>query len=169
VEDGAGGLVEQPIRFPVWFDPMAHGATPMCQALTLAHEVLARWLPQHPNSFPPIVINITDGEATDGSPAAAAAALRELASSDGNVLLFNIHLSSKGARPIEFPDSAANLPDQYAKQMYELSSTLTPTMAAIAQGEGYAVGEASRGFVFNADMVSVIKFLDIGTRPSNLR
>ena len=62
-----------------------------------------------------------------------------------------------------------NLPDQYAKQMFELSSMLTPTMRSIAQQEGYSVGEASRGFVFNADMVSVIKFLDIGTRPSNLR
>jgi hypothetical protein len=169
VEDGAGGLVEQPIRFPVWFDPTAHGATPMCQALTLAHDVLARWLPQHADSFPPIVINITDGEATDGNPAAAAAQLRGLANNDGNVLLFNIHLSTKGGRPIEFPDGAASLPDQYARQMYELSSCLTPTMRAIAQQEGYAVGEDSRGFVFNADMVSVIKFLDIGTRPSNLR
>jgi hypothetical protein len=169
VEDGAGGLVEQPIRFPVWFDPMAHGATPMCQALTLAHEVLGRWLPQHPDSFPPIVINITDGEATDGNPVGAAQTLRNLANNDGSVLLFNIHLSSKGARPIEFPDTTDSLPDQYAKQMFELSSALTPTMRAIAQQEGYATSEASRGFVFNADMVSVIKFLDIGTRPSNLR
>jgi hypothetical protein len=169
MEDGAGGLVEQPIRFPVWFDPQAHGATPMCQALTLAHDVLARWLPEHPDSFPPIVINITDGEATDGNPSTAAAALRNLAGSDGNVLLFNIHLSSKGARPIEFPDTTANLPDQHAQQMFELSSLLTPTMRAIAEGEGYTVSEGSRGFVFNADMVSVIKFLDIGTRPSNLR
>jgi hypothetical protein len=169
VEDGAGGLVEQPIRFPVWFDPKAHGATPMCQALTLAHDVLARWLPQHADSFPPIVINLTDGEATDGNPAAAATALRDLHNNDGNVLLFNIHLSSKGARPIEFPDSPASLPDQYAKLMFDLSSTLTPTMRTIAEQEGYGVGEGSRGFVFNADMVSVIKFLDIGTRPSNLR
>jgi hypothetical protein len=169
VEDGAGGLVEQPIRFPVWFDPKAHGATPMCQALTLAHEVLGRWLPQHPDSFPPIVINITDGEATDGNPAGAALALRDLANNDGSVLLFNIHLSSKGARPIEFPDTTDNLPDQYARQMFELSSPLTPTMRMIAQQEGYAANESSRGFVFNADMVSVIKFLDIGTRPSNLR
>jgi hypothetical protein len=169
VEDGAGGLVEQTIRFPIWLDPVCHGATPMCQAFTLAHDVLARWLPQHPDSFPPIVINLTDGEATDGNPAATATALRELHSNDGNVLLFNIHLSAKGARPIEFPDSTANLPDQYAKQMFELSSTLTPTMRAIAHQEGYNVSENSRGFVFNADMVSVIKFLDIGTRPSNLR
>lgn len=169
VEDGAGGLVEQTIRFPIWFDPVYHGATPMCQALTLAHDILARWLPQHPDSFPPIVINITDGEATDGDPSTAADALRSLGSSDGNVLLFNVHLSSKGARPIEFPASADQLPDQHAQLMFELSSPLTPYMRTVAQQEGYTVAEGSRGFVFNADMISVIKFLDIGTRPSNLR
>ncbi len=168
MEDGAGGIIEQPIRFPVWFDPVAHGATPMGQALTQAREVLARWIVQHPDSFPPIVINLTDGEATDGDPTTAANALRDLETSDGNVLLFNIHLSSKGA-PIEFPDRADLLPDQYARLMFNISSTLTETMHAIAQQEGYNVSADSRGFVFNADMVAVIKFLDIGTRPSNLR
>jgi hypothetical protein len=141
----------------------------MCQAFTLAHDVLARWLPQHPDSFPPIVINITDGEATDGDPSTAADALRSLATSDGSVLLFNVHLSAKGAKPIEFPDSADQLPDQHAQLMFELSSPLTPTMRTVAQQEGYTVAEGSRGFVFNADMIAVIKFLDIGTRPSNLR
>lgn len=169
VEDGAGGLIEQTIRFPIWFDPVCHGATPMCQALTLAHDVLSRWLAQHPDSFPPIVINITDGEATDGDPSSAADSLRKLATSDGNVLLFNVQLSAKEAAPIEFPAQPDQLPDQHARLMFELSSALTPYMRTVAQQEGYSVGEESRGFVFNADMVSVIKFLDIGTRPSNLR
>lgn len=169
VEDGAGGLVDQTIRFPVWFDPAAHGATPMCQALVQAHDVLARWIPQHPDSFPPIVINLTDGEATDGNPAMPASALRSLKTSDGNVLLFNICLSSKGAQPTEFPGAPDQLPDEYARLMFEMSSPLTTSMRTIAQQEGLAVTEESRGFVFNADMVSVIKFLDIGTRPSNLR
>ncbi len=169
VEDGAGGIIEQTIRFPIWFDPVCHGATPMCQALTMAHDVLSRWLAQHPDSFPPIVINITDGEATDGDPSSAADALRKLATSDGNVLLFNVQLSAKEAAPIEFPSQPDQLPDQHARLMFELSSILTPYMRTVAQQEGYTVGEGSRGFVFNADMVSVIKFLDIGTRPSNLR
>ena len=169
VEDGAGGLGEQTIRFPIWFDPICHGATPMAQALTLAHDVLARWLPHHPDSFPPIVINISDGEATDGDPSIAADALRSLATSDGNVLLFNVHLSAKGARPIEFPARPDALPDEHARLMFDLSSPLTPAMRTIAQQEGFVVEEGARGFVFNADMVSVIKFLDIGTRPSNLR
>src|SRR5882724_9107151 len=30
VDDGAGGLVEQSFKFPVWFEPKANGRTPMC-------------------------------------------------------------------------------------------------------------------------------------------
>ena len=50
-----------------------------------------------------------------------------------------------------------------------MSSVLPAYMLNIAKKEGMNAGEGSRGFVFNADMVAVIKFLDIGTRPSALR
>lgn len=169
VDDGAGGLVEQRIRFPVWFDPVANGSTPMCQALGRAKAILESWLAQHPACFPPIVINITDGEATDGDPSGAADALRKLSSNDGEVLLFNLHLSSQRAMPIEFPDTEVGLPDQFAQLLFRMSSPLPAYMRSIAQQEGCKVSEGTRGFVFNADIVAVIRFLDIGTRPSNLR
>ena len=169
VDDGAGGLIEQTVKFPVWFDAVAHGGTPMCQALTHAHQILSGWIGQHAAGFPPIVINITDGEATDGDPTNGAAALKSLSTDDGNVLLFNVHLSSQRAAPVEYPDDDAGLPDRYAKLLFGLSSTLPEYMQGIAQQEGFAVTDSTRGFVFNADMVSLIRFLDIGTRPSNLR
>ncbi len=34
VPDGAGGLVEQTVRFPIWIEPQAGDGTPMCAALT---------------------------------------------------------------------------------------------------------------------------------------
>ena len=169
VSDGAGGLVDQEVKFPVWFDATANGGTPMCTALQEATRVVQDWLKQHPNCFPPVIINITDGESTDGDPTVPASALKSLASTDGQVLLFNLHISSQGSQPIEFPNTDTRLPDQYAKQLFEMSSTLTPSMANVAKQEGFSVGEGARGFVFNADMVAAIKFLDIGTRPSNLR
>jgi hypothetical protein len=169
VPDGAGGLVDQQVRFPVWFEPVANGGTPMRQALCEAKTVVDGWLSQHPNSFPPIVINITDGEATDGDVSSAADEIRKLKSSDGDVLLFNVHLSSQRAAAIEYPVSETGLPDQFAQQLFRMSSALPGYMVDIAKKEGMSVGEGSRGFVFNADMVAVIKFLDIGTRPSALR
>jgi hypothetical protein len=169
VDDGAGGLIDQTVKFPVWFDPVAQGGTPMSRALTRTHTVIKGWLDQHPACFPPIIINITDGESTDGDPSIPAENLKQLASSDGGVLLFNLHLSSQSATPIEFPDVDEGLPDQYARLLYKMSSCLPEYMRTIAQQEGFRVTEKTRGFVFNADIVSVIRFLDIGTRPSNLR
>jgi len=169
IDDGAGGLVDQTIKFPIWFDAVANGGTPMCGALTRAQSILSNWLAQHPDCFPPIVINITDGESTDGDPTEAATAIKGLSSSDGNVLLFNAHVSSSRATPVEFPDNESGLADQYAQLLFRISSTLPDYMRSIAQQEGFAVSDGTRGFVFNAGIVSVIRFLDIGTRPSNLR
>jgi hypothetical protein len=169
VDDGAGGLVDQTVKFPVWFDAVAHGGTPMCAAFEQARGILESWLQQHASSFPPIVINITDGESTDGNPTAAAETLQNLSTDDGNLLVFNVHLSSHHASAIEFPDDPARLPDEYARLLFSISSLLPDYMKSIARQEGYDVSDGTRGFVFNADMVSVIRFLDIGTRPSNLR
>ena len=59
-DDGAGGLVEQAFRFPVWFEPRADGKTPMNGAVTLAREVLTDFIATYPDCFPPLVINLTD-------------------------------------------------------------------------------------------------------------
>jgi hypothetical protein len=52
-----------------------------------------------------------------------------------------------------------------------MSSCLPPPMWGPATQAGFAVSAATRGFVFNADLASVIRFLDIGTRVDfkNLR
>jgi hypothetical protein len=169
IDDGAGGLVDQTVKFPIWFDAIANGGTPMCAAMGRAQAILSGWLTQHPDCFPPIVINITDGESTDGDPTSPANAITNLSSSDGNVLLFNLHVSSTSAPSVEFPASETGLADQYANLLFTISSQLPDYMRSIALQEGLPVSEGARGFVFNADIVSVIRFLDIGTRPSNLR
>jgi hypothetical protein len=169
VSDGAGGLVEQKIKFPVWFDAVANGGTPMCEALRRARQILEPWVLESPNSFPPVVINITDGESTDGDPSTEANSLTTLATKDGAVLLFNVHISARSTDAIEFPSSEVGLPDQYAQVLFGMSSVLPPQMQSLARLEGMMVSELSRGFVFNAKINQVIQFLDIGTTPSNLR
>ncbi len=169
VDDDSGDLAEQTLKFPVWIEPIANGQTPMCEAIVLAQRILSKWLEEHPDCFPPIVINMTDGAATDGDPRMFATKLTHLASSDGNVLLFNINFSSHQANPIEFPDSDKNLADKYAKQLFQMSSLLPDYMRKIASQEhNISVSKTTRGFTFNAEMVALIKFLDIGTRPSHL-
>jgi hypothetical protein len=158
------------VKVPVWLEPVADGATPMCRATSEAHRILQEWMADHPDSFPPIVIHITDGEATDGNPLQRIKALTDLASADGNVLLFNIHLSAhEDAEPISFPASASELPDEYSKMLYETASPLTPMMTALAREYGFNVSDGAHAFVMNADMVMLIQAIDIGTRPANLR
>ena len=142
----------------------------MCQALGQGERVLQQWLAQHPSSFPPVVIHITDGESTDGDPSQAMRELTSLSTSDGNILLFNLHLSSNpGAVSTAFPDSASQLPDQFARTLFEGGSLLTPFMRTVAAEHGFQLGEGAKCFVLNAELVLVIQALDIGTRPSNLR
>jgi hypothetical protein len=169
VPDGAGGLVETSTQFPVWIDPVANGGTPMCRALNYAESLLAKWLVDHPGCFPPIVLNLTDGESTDGDPSAAAATIQAQASADGAALLFNLHVSGAGGSPVTFPDNDGGLPDAYSRTLFGMSSLLPPHMRSYATQQGFPAGDATRGFVYNADIASVVQFLDIGTRATDLR
>jgi hypothetical protein len=168
-DDGAGGLLERTVRFPVWFEPHANGNTPMTAVIDEAHQVVRSWCELYPLSYPPVVINISDGEPTDGSPLGAAERLRQIGTNDGNVLFFNIHISGSSKRPIEFPDSQIGLPDEFAQRLFEMSSILPPRLADEAKREGFPVSPNSRGFAFNADLRSLVQFLDIGTRTAELR
>src|SRR5207253_6544638 len=121
-------------------------------------------LPPPPAPTPP------DCMATYGAPLPAAKAPLELATSDGNVLVFNAHVSAKPARPVEFPAGEDGLPDNFSRLLLRMSSPLPPKVLEAARADGFPVGLGARGFVFNADLVSVVRFLDIGTRVAhNLR
>jgi len=168
VDDGAGGILEQEIKLPIWVDAVAENGTPMTSAFNRARTILEPWVAQHAASFPPIVINISDGAPTDGDPSAAANALTQLATSDGSLLLFNVNISAGAGSPIEYPSTDELLPDEHAKLLFSISSVLPPFMRNAAAQEELHTTADSRGFVFQADAVAVIRFLDIGTRPSNM-
>ncbi|GAB2774535.1 VWA domain-containing protein [Streptomyces daliensis] len=169
VPDGAGGLVETSVKFPVWMDPVAHGGTPMNRALRYAAQLVRDWVQRYPGCFPPIVLNLTDGEANDGDPTEGAGEVSSHATADGAVLLFNLHVSDSGGEPTVFPNSEAGLPDAYARQLFAMSSPLPSHMRSYAASQGHTVSENTRGFVYNADITSVVQFLDIGTRATELR
>ncbi|HWP35378.1 MAG TPA: vWA domain-containing protein [Thermodesulfobacteriota bacterium] len=169
VPDGAGGLVEAVVKFPVWIRPTANGGTPMCAAFGRLKEVVAKWTADRALSYPPTVIHITDGESTDGDPSAIVEEIKKTGTDDGDTLVFNIHISSKGGNQIRFADTEEGLPDDYARMLFRTASVLPEPLRREAAKEGFAVSEGSRGFAFNADLVQLVQFLDIGTRAANLR
>ena len=136
----------------------------MCEALRAGCQVILDFVSQYPDCFPPIVINITDGAATDGDPRPEAAAVQDVTSSDGNALLLNIHVSPEGATPILYPTDESGFPDNYARLLFRMSSELPVEMLEQAQVAGFSGSDGARGMAFNADLASVIMFLDIGTR-----
>ncbi|MYC28910.1 MAG: VWA domain-containing protein [Chloroflexi bacterium] len=162
--DGAGGLVNVTRNFPVWLRPDAEYGTPMCEALDLAGVALRDWISQHPNAFPPIVINISDGMATDGDPENFAAEIMSLGTSDGNTLMFNAHLSDIAAMPVQFPAQPEGLADEHAMKLFRMSSTFPPSFRDLAATLDVVAEENARGFVFNANLEALVRFLEIGTR-----
>ncbi|WP_336160692.1 vWA domain-containing protein [Amycolatopsis sp. VC5-11] len=157
----------QPDEFvvqPVWVDTVHGGRTAMTGALAAAEKAVSAWCADHPDSFPPIVINLTDGMATDGDPLPAAQRIQALGTNDGPALLLNVHLSRTGEGRINFPGTAASLPDKEARLLFEMSSELPTPMAEAASSFGYDLVPGARGFLYNADPSTVVQFLDIGTR-----
>ena len=169
ISDGAGGLVEQPIKFPVWFESTASGGTPMIEALNMAAQEVATWCDANPSNYPPTILHITDGEPSKGDPTVIAEMMKGLQTADGNVLLLNLHVSSQLANPISFPAGDAALPDDYARQLFRMSSQLPSHLVEYAQSRGVSASFESRGFMFNADATGIVDFFDIGTRGSQLR
>jgi hypothetical protein len=169
-DEETGEVKELSSEAPVWITPVADGGTPMCNALYRAYELVNAWIENgHQESFPPIVIHITDGESGDGDPIPYADPLKSLSTNDGNVLLFNCHLSQSSAAPFLFPSNGESLPDEFSRLLFEMSSELPENAVAFANRSGFQIGRNARGMSYNADIITLIKFIDIGTRVASLR
>jgi len=151
------------INAPVWVEPVSRGGTPMCGALDRAGRLAASWVARHPSAFPPVVVNLSDGEATDGDPAVWAGRLRSLSTADGHLLLFNLNMSAESGTTSLFPSDADFLASKYATKLFQMSSPLPSSMVDIARAQGIAVRPDARGFAFNADIKALTLFLNVGT------
>jgi hypothetical protein len=158
----SGGVSKQGTGSPVWFAPVAEGDTPMCTALRRTYDVVGDWVLRHPAAFPSIVVNITDGEATDGNPTEPAHRLTNLSTADGNVLIFNCDISARKGKPVLFPCNAKALP-AYGPRLFQMSSVLPSKFRDAAKNLGFSLlDNDARGFAFNAELTDLVRFLDLG-------
>lgn len=168
---------------PYWITYQANSSyTQMAQALRATYQAVNSWL-QADNtrlqSFPPIVINITDGQHNgEGDPAAEAANICRLATSDGNVLLFSCHLTAHARQAIAFPkdtgqiDPMINDPEErlWARKLFNMSSPIPSTMILKARSSfNIQLDNNARGFLYNASPTELINFLRWGTQPAEQR
>jgi hypothetical protein len=165
-------VVEIPVYFPVWVEPMVGTTTPMCAALERARDLAGAWVTQHPDHYPPVVINITDGASTDGDPTIVVQELCRVATTDGETLLFNCHITNLTDPKVEFVSSVHEVPDDpFARQLFTLSSIIPNTACTtILNTTGYSLPVGARGFIFNGDAASIRQmfvFATVGaTRPA---
>lgn len=157
----------------VWVESGAEYRTPMAAAFGKIHTLMSAWCDSHRDSFPPIVINITDGEATDAEPERIiklAQKLQGLSTDNGNLLLLNIHICNNGDQCTIFPISHLELPEgRNAKLLYDISS-LMPEMfeKEINYIKGLDSQKLFKGMAYNASIVDLIKMLNIGSSSINM-
>ena len=143
----------------------------MCEALRRVRDIAAEWTARAANaeSFPPVVFNITDGEATDCDDEELRAVcnqIKALETVDGNVLLINIHIAAGDAgRHVFFPEAhEAHYTNRYAALLYDCSSEMPAVFnEAIREAKGPAAAPSFRGMSYNASAAQLVTMLNIGS------
>jgi len=154
---------------PTWIRPYAVNNTPMTKAFENAYRLCQDWISwgNHKDCHPPIIINITDGEATDAGNSyqplkEQVERLKTLTTNFGNAFVLNIHISSSAGDRKLFPNYLDSS-DKFGSLLFNLSSQLNENMLRLARQEGYNVQNGSKGYVFNGNASDLMKFLNIGT------
>ncbi len=153
---------------PSWVLPHAEGNTPLREAFREVCHVVGDWCDAHLSSYPPTVILISDGMSTDGTPEEESRILKQLHTSDGETLLFCLHIATQSKGEVLFPSLAPLHLDSYGQFLFEISSPMPLHIRQQALRLGYKVEEGSRFFVYGAGPERVADFFDLGTRPSQL-
>ena len=169
------GVVVKEVEKVQWIEANHSGSwTHFHKAFDHAGRLLESWLEKHRNQdcYPPTVIHITDGIYNGASKSEVLQKANELKSkftNDGNVLLFNIHISAADNNGITFPKMKDELGDnQYAKDLFDLSSLLPLRYnEEICKIKSTDSSSRHSAMAVNADMSTLIKLMDIGT-PTNI-
>ena len=160
-----------------WIDPVAAGKyTRGDKAFMMVKKLLDGWMKEHHDKdcYPPTIINITDG-ALNGivNPREVntqlANELKAMYTNDGNVLLWNIHITPDSKEQLVFPISKTELNnDNYSEWMFDMSSLL-PSRYNVPIGDLRGDAENTRhvAMATNTDMSTLIQLMDIGT-PTNI-
>jgi hypothetical protein len=160
----------------IWITPYGHGGTPMYTALKNVRDFVRDWINYGNHRqicHPPIIINITDGEATDDKEPFAGIRsvfneIKALQTDYGSTILMNIHISGENHEKVFFPHRpVGNNP--YQKLLFDISSPLYPAVIARARALKYNLQDDARGYVYNGDSSDLLHFLNIGTQAASDR
>jgi len=160
-----GSVIQVRVEFPVWYRMPPEDkrfGTPTSRAYEHARAILQPWVKEHPESFPPMVIQMADGLSIDDRVEEPAVALKSIATADGHTLLCICDVASeRGGEPDLFPVSEEQLPGD-GHRWFALSSAMPTTVReAIEARTALPVAPGSRWMVNDADTVAILKFLSV--------
>ena len=115
---------------PVWVKPRSRGGAYLNKALNSVKKLVDKWTEEHMDSFPPIIIHITEYRyhgAEDSEMIQLAKEIKSLLTNDGNALFFNIHLTwNENTVTVVFPSNESKISESYYGSMYYLMSSVLP-------------------------------------------
>lgn len=156
------------------------GGTPMAQAFEMAKEKIENWISEleeqkkreQINGIPaPIIINVTDGYPDSQESARRAAQdLLNMKTEDGNVMLFNMHISARKTDEILFPKDKSQLSgSQEGNFLFDISTELDEDMVNVAFSNGFEkVKPGAKGMIANACGETIAKFISFGSAVSGV-
>ena len=152
--------------------PRAAGETPMGTALTEAYKRVRSGGAKTGNreSFPTVIINITDGEASDADAAQLRSItdkIRAVRTEDGNVLLFNIHLAATengSSAQVSSPSRIEQIPPHsYARILYDISSEVPECYNEMILHSQPGTRPPFRAMGYNCALNELFSMLSIGS------
>lgn len=159
-----------------WLEAKCNGRwTHVHKAFDKAKTLLDAWMKEHheKDCYPPTIINITDGQFTDTTREQLVQQANELKSmftNDGNVLLWNIHITTNSVEQVLLPIGKTELKgDKYSELLYDMSSLLPERYNAdIETKMNISAGNVRHvAMSVNADTSRLVQLMDIGT-PTNI-
>ena len=155
-----------------WIEADAVGSTPMYEALWEIRNMVRRWCsdPRNADSFPPVVINITDGGASDCNEKEllhVCDEIRHLGTSDGCVLLMNIHITTGDTHAAKIFPTTAEIEgeDRCARLLAQCSSVMPPVfdrLIGLSRKDDVAPPYLAMGY--NTAPKDIFSLLNIGSR-----
>ncbi len=158
-----------------WVSARHNGSwTHVHKAFEKAKTLIDNWLAEHHehDCYPPTIINVTDGVfngTTRENLIQQANELKAMFTNDGNILLWNIHITPNHLEQILLPVSKEELKsDKYSELLYDMSSLLPERYnRPISDLRGDNTNERHVAMTTNTDMSTLIQLMDIGT-PTNI-
>ena len=163
--DGDRGMAELEKEMAIFIDPVWKGCTVMGEAFKMAYDEIIKRGADHV-----ILINISDGgpwsyerEFKEVEYAKEQARrIMNLNIPDGHPKILNAHIGS-GQPQYICPGPETRLIGRQANFLWEISSELTDADRAVARKFGMNLPAHARGFVSNADALTLLCFIQFGS------